>query len=509
MSEKHKTVYQKFYEEVVPCLSEKCLENCDLENVESFLNSGVPCKKCARLMCSDYKSFKEKSESTTTTTQMTPSVQDLTWAHDALSLQQLDKDAVREKIDLEKEFGQEGSDYQLGENSEEFFDHEYQANDQKVQKSFEEISDEGQEEELNYVDEGQEEEYEEKQTEDEGEETGDVQELPKPILIKTLAMASCLKENCLDTCRLEANLLDDPPCYLCMNQYCPNFITFQEILDQEEQLKEDEAKEQNGDDLLQNEEEDEDENSDSDGDDDEENEQNFQNEQKTPEPEKPFAVAEMCAKSFCYNQCRNIGTRSLIGCKNCVIEICNKSCLQEKCTEQCGYYNSTRESCFACSSQCPTRMEKLAKENAEIVAQEMAKNEAKKQERLQRQKERMERVKEKIQEREFNRANRKLDQNEVKSSSVFAILDNNKDQLQKLITVSPETNPGIETATTEPETTTTEPEIDQEFQPQNDTSPRKLTGADFVPACAPACAALCDTPTETCAICIHRVCAGL
>ena len=55
----------------------------------------------------------------------------------------------------------------------------------------------------------------------------------------------------------------------------------------------------------------------------------------------------------------------------------------------------------------------------------------------------------------------------------------------------------------------TEPEIDQEFQPQNDTPPRKLTGADFVPACAPACAALCDTPTETCAICIHRVCAGL
>ena len=36
MSEKHKTVYQKFYEEVVPCLSEKCQENCDLENVESF-----------------------------------------------------------------------------------------------------------------------------------------------------------------------------------------------------------------------------------------------------------------------------------------------------------------------------------------------------------------------------------------------------------------------------------------------------------------------------------------
>ena len=154
-------------------------------------------------------------------------------------------------------------------------------------------------------------------------------------------------------------------------------------------------------------------------------------------------------------------------------------------------------------------MEKLAKENAEIVAQEMAKNEAKKQERLQRQKERMERVKEKIQEREFNRANRKQDQNDMKSSSVFAILDNNKDQLQKLITVSPDTNVEIETATTEPKTTTTEPEIDQEFQPQNDTPPRKLTGADFVPACAPACAALCDTPTEAGAIGIHRVCAGL
>ena len=458
--------YKTFYKEIFPCLKQFCDEICDLTKMETFLKGSVDCKTCARKECSDYIMEKQANK-----------VQ-------ATESSQVESNSPADEIEERKD---EKTDY---ENDYETEDEE-NYNDNEVDET--EYEDEIENSQLDFseydqaaaVEQSKEDGEEIEDYDDEKEYTNENYEEDEPImepyLTRSAKMAICLKNNCIRICPVGPKMLEHEKCFDCMAENCESFIEWREI-DEDDSRKEEPERSGLNDDTIQQTDEEErpSQNNFINNKKNDNSNKNKNNKQKTNDKNN-YVAAEMCSKSFCYNQCKNEENRSLVACKACVVEVCNKTCLLEKCNEDCGPFAKNLNDCMDCSQKCPTKIEK---KKMDLERQE------KKQKILEDKKKQKELRKQKID-------NIKADKMRLEQETIEADLRRQEleDKMEEKERIMATPIPSVKIHTVRPS-----------FSPVS--KPTKISGEHLVPDCARSCAMICNQPTEFCAVCIHEMCKG-